>query len=59
MASWSFIFFDINTAASEEQILNKWFHVKEEVTANMISHFRQIFNEILVQLPASQESGVS
>jgi hypothetical protein len=59
MASWIFISFDINNTATDEQILNKWFLVKEEVTANMISYFRQIFNDTEVQLQASQESGVS
>jgi len=34
MVSWILISFDINNTATEEQILNKWFLVKEEVTAN-------------------------
>jgi hypothetical protein len=59
VVSCIFISFDINNTATEEQILNKWFLVKEEVTANMISYFRQIFNETVVQLPVSKESGVS
>lgn len=47
MVSWILISVDINNTASEEQILNKQFLVKEEVTANMISYFRQIFNDTL------------
>jgi hypothetical protein len=59
MVSWILISFDINNTATDKQILNKWFLVKGEVTVDMISYFRQIFNEIVVQLPALQESRVS